>query len=402
MNESNALRARLNRWGHTIKDVGYKGWLIADFRWNNPLFGRLTGLSKGILSRRCFLWLPADGSGEACVIASQVDGHSVSSLDCSVYLYSGYKEMVSLLQSHLPTSGTIAMEYVEFGTLPTVSLVDGGLLELIRSLGLTVVSSLSLIAALEVWDERQRVLHQQAAEGVDEARRLALVWVEERLLRGESITEGAVAAVISSYFADHGLAFSDGPDVAVNANAADPHYGTTGGAGASIDLNSVLLIDLWTQVRDALDAPYADSTWMAYTGATPPVDVLQAFEAVRAARDAALKAIATSVRDGVAITGRGVDRAARTVLVDAGFGESIFHRTGHSLGMDHVHGMGTNLDDVEFPDDRELLAYSGFTVEPGLYWPGRFGMRLEVSAILLPSAPLVTTEIQRELTILCR
>jgi len=77
-----------------------------------------------------------------------------------------------------------------------------------------------------------------------------------------------------------------------------------------------------------------------------------------------------------------------------------FHRTGHSLGVDHVHGMGANLDDVEFPDDRPLLTHSGFTVEPGLYWPGRYGIRMEVSAILQPDGPLVTTERQQALTVL--
>jgi len=61
--------------------------------------------------------------------------------------------------------------------------------------------------------------------------------------------------------------------------------------------------------------------------------------------------------------------------------------------------MGANIDDVEFPDDRPLLPYSGFTVEPGLYWPGRFGVRLEVSAILLPDRVRVTTESQATLTL---
>jgi Xaa-Pro aminopeptidase len=162
----------------------------------------------------------------------------------------------------------------------------------------------------------------------------------------------------------------------------------------------VLLIDLWAKVRDAEDAPYADSTWMAYTAATPPGDLVEAFAAARAGRDAAVAAVAAAARAGTPIAGRTVDRVARAAIEQAGLAAQLVHRTGHSLGSDHVHGMGTNLDDVEFPDDRPLVSWSGFTIEPGLYWPGRFGVRLEVSIILEPDGPRLTTESQSELTLM--
>jgi Xaa-Pro aminopeptidase len=383
-----------------VGEAGFAGWLVADFRWNNPLFSRLLGLGSGLLTRRAFLWLPAHGRGEPCVIASRVDGHSVSGLDCRVLLYSGFEEMTSFLQLLLPRGEPVAMEYVERGTLPTVSRVDGGLLDLVRECGVEIVSSGPLISALEVWHETQRAHHERAAQVVDQARRLALQWCEERLGRREQITEGAVVSVITSYFADQGVEADHDPDVATGANAADPHYGIGTGSGSAIEHDNVLLIDLFGRVRDAAEAPYADSTWMAFTGPRPPDDVLRAFDVVRDARDAALDAIADATHAGISLAGREVDRAARAVLAERGFTDRIIHRTGHSLGIDHVHGMGTNLDDVEFPDDRPLLAYSGFTVEPGLYWPGRFGIRLEVSAILFPDGPHVTTERQQSLTLI--
>lgn len=395
-----ALGARLGRWMTVVGEAGYDGWLIADFRWNNPLFARLLGLHSGILTRRCFLWLPAAGQGEPRVLASRVDGHAVSALDCPVTLYSGFEQMVAELQGLLPQGGRVAMEYVERGVLPTISRVDGGLIELVRASGVSVVSSGSLISRLEVWTERQRALHERAARGVDEARQFALRRCEESLRRGERVTEGTLAGLIRDYFTGEGLTVGDGPDVAVDAHAADPHYSVDDGVGAAITRDSVLLIDLWARVRDAEDAPYADSTWMAYTGSTPPAQLQHAFIAVRDARDAAVAALATAMQAGTPIAGREVDRVARASIVATGLGEYLFHRTGHSLGTDHVHGMGTNLDDVEFPDDRPLLLGSGFTVEPGLYWPGQFGVRLEVSAILLHSGPLLTTEAQRDLTLI--
>src|SRR5579884_3865677 len=136
----------LERWMQMVGEAGLDGWLVADFRWNNPLFARLLGLRSGILTRRCFLWLPALGRGEPRVLASRVDGHAVAGLDCPVSLYSGFEEMSALLGKLLPAGGRVAMEYVERGLLPTVSRVDAGLIEMVRDSGVTVVSSGALIA----------------------------------------------------------------------------------------------------------------------------------------------------------------------------------------------------------------------------------------------------------------
>jgi Xaa-Pro aminopeptidase len=65
------------------------------------------------------------------------------------------------------------------------------------------------------------------------------------------------------------------------------------------------------------------------------------------------------------------------VLQDAGFGDYILHRTGHSLG-ENVHGNGVHLDDYETHDDRRLLPGTGFTIEPGLYFD-TFGVRTEIN-----------------------
>lgn len=392
-----ALQARLGHAMRLAGEAGLDGWLIADFRWNNPLFGQLLDLHSGILTRRCFLWLPAAGHGEPAIVASRVDAHAVSGLDSPVILYEGYSEMTDFLRQALPAGGRIAMEYSPDGRLPSISRVDAGLIDLVRSLGVEVVSSGPFISALDRWSHRQQALHERAARGVDEARRVALERCGELLRRGERVTEGTLTAIIHSCFAERGLSAHDGPDVAAGANSADPHY-SLDGEGAEITPDAVLLIDLWAKVRGEDDAPYADSTWMAYTGVVPP-DLRAAFDAVRDGRDVAIAAIDQALQSGVSITGQEVDRVTREYFGAAGLGEHLIHRTGHSLGIDHVHGMGTNLDDIEFPDDRPLLPDSGFTVEPALYYPGRFGMRLEVSAILLPSGVRITTECQTELTI---
>jgi hypothetical protein len=189
-----------------VGEAGLAGWLIADFRGTNPLFARVLDLHARPLTRRCFLWIPAAGRGEPRVITSRVDGQAVTDLVCPVSLYARFEEMASLLRTTIPRDGRVAMEYVARGLLPTVSRVDAGLIDLVRSYGVDVVSSGALIATVEIWNDRQRTLHERAARGVDAARRLALQRCGELLGRGEHVTEGTLRAVLTAYFAGEGLA----------------------------------------------------------------------------------------------------------------------------------------------------------------------------------------------------
>jgi Xaa-Pro aminopeptidase len=91
------------------------------------------------------------------------------------------------------------------------------------------------------------------------------------------------------------------------------------------------------------------------------------------------------------------DRAARQVIDKAGYGAYFVHRTGHSIDRD-LHGSGPHLDDYETHDDRQLLPGVGFSVEPGVYLPGEFGIRSEINVYWGPAGPTVTpSEPQRDL-----
>jgi Xaa-Pro aminopeptidase len=77
------------------------------------------------------------------------------------------------------------------------------------------------------------------------------------------------------------------------------------------------------------------------------------------------------------------------VIRSAGYGEQFVHRTGHSIDRD-LHGSGPHLDNFETADERTLLPGIGFSVEPGIYLPGRFGMRSEINVFLHETGPEVT------------
>jgi Xaa-Pro aminopeptidase len=77
------------------------------------------------------------------------------------------------------------------------------------------------------------------------------------------------------------------------------------------------------------------------------------------------------------------------------------HRTGHSIDSD-LQGGGADLDDFEVKDSRILTPGTGFTVGPGLYFPGQFGVRAEVSVYLAPGGPEITTPVQEEVEALLK
>jgi Xaa-Pro aminopeptidase len=140
---------------------------------------------------------------------------------------------------------------------------------------------------------------------------------------------------------------------------------------------------------------FADITWVGYTGAKPPEAVTRAFSTIAQARDAAIQLVTESAAAGRELRGWEVDRSARTVLEQAGYGAHILHRTGHSLG-ESVHGNGVHLDDYETHDERRILPGTGFTVEPGLYFDS-FGVRTEVNVFRDDRSAQVTGPRQMEI-----
>ena len=100
--------------------------------------------------------------------------------------------------------------------------------------------------------------------------------------------------------------------------------------------------------------------------------------------------------EGRPIAGFEADDTAREVIRAAGFGEWFTHRTGHNIGSD-IHGSGAHLDNLETHDVRLLLPNTCFSVEPGIYFPGEFGVRNEIDMMTRPGKAVVTGRIQTEL-----
>ena len=359
--------------GEALRARGLDGWLVYDFHGLNPLTTRLLG-PTGMLTRRLFLWLPAEGSPR--LIVHNIDLIAVGDFPGEITVYTTWQELQQYLRE-LAKGRRIAMEISPENAVPYLDRVPAGVVELLTNFGATLVSSDSLVTSFASrWSAAELLEHRSTAETIADIARQTLTQVVGQ--PGQA-NEFDVQRDVLDAFARAGLETEDPPIVAFQAHAADPHYSPTSSSSWTLEADQVVLLDLWA--RPSAHSVWADQTWMGFSGAVPPDTVASVWETVRNARDAAVKSLREALSAGNSITGAALDRASRGVIETAGYGDSFVHRTGHSIDLD-LHGSGPHLDDFETHDVRELLPGIAFSVEPGIYLAGDFGVRSEINVHL--------------------
>jgi Xaa-Pro dipeptidase len=378
---------------------GLDGWLLYDFRGINPIARDVTGVGRQgghLATRRWYYLIPAHGEPRALVHA--IEPHSLAHLPGTTERYAGRDQLVAGLKHLLTGLRRVAMEYSPGCAIPYIARVDAGTIELVRDCGVEVVSSGDLIQRFSaVWDAEEIASHVRASEKLYRIKDQAFESVARRVRDRVPTTEYDIQQEMAGWFRDEGLVTDSDPNVSAAANAGNPHYLPTAEVSRPIHADDLVLLDLWGKL-DQPGAVYADITWVGYAGARVPDRYARAFAAVAAARDAGTALVQGRIRRGEVVHGWEVDRAAATVLRDAGFGPQILHRTGHSLG-ETVHGDGVNMDDYETHDDRRLLSGTGFTIEPGVYFPD-FGVRSEINVVVSDHDARVTGALQSEIVVL--
>jgi Xaa-Pro aminopeptidase len=281
-----------------------------------------------------------------------------------------------------------------------VSKIDAGTLELLRAAGANVRSSDTLVQFTKaIWGDPGRTAHYVAVHHLIELRKEALAFVAKRLTTNTPVTEYDVQQLIVHGMQVRGLV-GPPPVVAAGVDTADPYYVPSADKTARIKTGDLLVISLAAKL-DRPEGIFAAQTWCAVAGATVPDNVQKAFETAALARDQALALISERIRKNKPLTGAEVDDATRAMIKKAGYADNIQHRTGHSLDND-FQGGGADLDDLEVKDTRVLTPGTGFTVGPGLYFPGQFGVRTEVSVYLSASGAEVTTPAQQSVEALLK
>ena len=367
------------------------GWLLYDYRGLNPIFGDTVGGDLSHVTRPVWMWIPARARPH--MLVSFVDQSRFTRLGLDTTLFVNREDMIDKLKNDLGVSGRVAMEYTPMGALPRVSKIDAGTLELVRDMDVEIAPSADLLQyATQRWDDEQLASHLYAAKKLTQIVGEAFRHIGDNVDSG--VTEFDVAEFIRNRFLEEGMIVTDGPAVAVNEHASDPHFDPTPEASVRIKRGDWVLIDLWTRLPDD-HAMFGDITWTAYVGDDPSEKHQEVFEAVVGARDAAFAEMERAFRQGRTLQGWQVDKVARDYISDLGYGEYFNHRLGHSLGRE-VHSNAVNLDSWETYDTRELIPGIAVTIEPGIYIP-EFGVRSEIDVFMSEDGPVMTTEPQREI-----
>ncbi len=374
------------------------GWLLYDFHGSNPIAQQLAGLLGGphLTTRRWYYLIPATGEPRALVHA--IERNNLDHLPGRKLVYAGREQLASGLSDLLAGLRRLAMEYSPKCAIPYISRVDAGTAEAIRAMGIDILSSGDLVQQFEaLWTAGQLASHQSASESLYRIKDRAFESAAAALRAGRRWSEYDLQQEMVRWFDEEHLVSDSAPVVAVGGNAGNPHYLPSVTEARPIVADEVLLLDLWGKRKEP-GAVFADITWVGVTSATVPAEPANAFRAIASARDAAVQLVDAAAREARELRGWEVDRAARQVLEAGGYGDRILHRTGHSLG-ESVHGNGVHMDDYETHDDRRLLAGTGFTVEPGLYFE-TFGVRTEINVYRGEREAVVTGPRQAEIVTL--
>lgn len=377
-----------------LRELNIPGWLFYDHHFRDPLAYRVLQFeAPRTPSRRWFYVIPAQGEPRALV--HRIEPTMLDALPGSHRFYSSWQTLQSGLQEILSGLGSVAMQHSDLCEIPYVALVDAGMIDLVRSIGVKVLTSADLVQHFEArWSEQQFESHIAAGKLVDEVRRAAFGKISEALKNNTPIDEFTVAQFIRDGFTANNLFTDHGPIVAVNANASNPHYEPLPGSSAAIHAGDLVLIDMWAKFNTP-DAVYYDITWTGYCGPTPPDAMLNVFKVVSGGRDAGIRTVQQHIASGTPLAGFEVDDAVRNHIIQQGFGDYFIHRTGHSIGTD-VHGNGANMDNLESHDTRQVIARTCFSIEPGVYLE-KFGIRSEINMYIGEKEAIVTGEKQEAL-----
>jgi Xaa-Pro aminopeptidase len=390
------LSERIPEIQAALADAGLDGWFFACFQQNDPIGLDLLGLAgEGkLVTRRCYYLVPRQGEPRKLVHALEPAMLDHLPGSKSVYLtWQKHREEMANLVSGFRR---LAAQYSPNNELPSVSRLDAGTFELLRAAGAEVVSSADLAQRFAAtWSQEQLAGHRRANVHLHRIALEAFQRVADTLRRGDPIDEYAVQRFILDAFELAGLWTESDPIVGVDAHSADPHYQPGPDRSSPIRDGNFLLIDLWAKEKQA-GSVYADITWCGVCAAAPTRKQQEVFTVVAGARDAAWNLVHSRF-PRQPVRGFEVDDAAREVIRRAGYGDLFIHRTGHSIGIQD-HGQGANMDNLETHDTRQLLPMTGFSIEPGVYLAGDFGVRSEINVALTPEGPEITGgEPQREL-----
>jgi Xaa-Pro dipeptidase len=381
---------------NAIREQNLDGWLFYDHHHRDPIAYRILGLdAQSFVSRRWYYFVPAHGEPQRLV--HRIEAGKLDTVPGAKHEYSSWQELERELEAMLSGSTKIAMQYSPRNAIMYVSMVDAGTVELLRAMGKDIVSSANLVSIFEaVLTEEQIATHYAAQQKLDGV--LAAGWklIGDSVRAGRPVGEHEVVQFLLRGIESEGLFTDHGPNCSAGPNSADSHYEPNAESSRQIKPGDFVLIDIWAKLANRPEAVWYDITWTGVVGREPTEREQLVFNTVRDARDAAVATVEAAYAAGQPIAGWQADDASRNVIRAAGFGPQFTHRTGHNIAVE-LHGNGAHLDNLETHDERLILPNTCFSVEPGIYFAGEFGVRNEVNMITRPGKAVVSGPMQNEL-----
>ncbi|MBW7887281.1 MAG: M24 family metallopeptidase [Bacteroidetes bacterium] len=380
-----------------IQEYNLDGWLIYNFRNANIFATKILEMPTDKLSsRRYFYFIPAKGIPKKLV--HDIEQYDLDHLPGEKIIYNKWVTLRNGIKKILHNAKNICMEYSPNNDIPYLSKVDAGTMEFIRSFEMNVVSSGNIVQYFEArWSKEQYADAQITAGILLEIIDKAFNFIGERLRNNHKVTEYDVQQLIMNEFNKNNLTTYAPANCSVNGNGANPHYDPTPEIHQEIKKGDYILIDWWAKNKKP-GSVYADFTWVGYAGKKIPQKYQEVFDIVKGSRDAAVEYLKKEFALGKTVRGCDVDNVTRSFIEERGYGKYFVHRTGHNIG-EEVHGNGTHIDNYETMDVREIIPETCFSIEPGIYLPNEFGVRLEIDVYISKDREIVLlgNKIQNEI-----
>lgn len=384
---SSAAMEKIRSIQSALRDQGIDGWLFYDFWKRNEFAQRILEYPAHVLNTRRFFYLiPAEG--EPRKLVHSIERWNLDHLPGTKTIFLSWQSLEEGLRTILAGMKTVAMEYSPGNAIPYISKVDAGTIEMVRRAGVSIVSSMNLTQHFESrWTEEAYRDNLETARVMRSVVDKTFAFMRERVSSGARVTEYDVQQFMLSLFRENGLTTDEAPNCSVNANSGNPHYEPTKDVHAELHEGDFVLIDLWAR-KNKPGSTYNDITWVGYLGRAVPEKYTKIFTIVKGARDAALDTLSKAFAAKKPIRGCDVDDAARRYIVEHGYGEFFIHRTGHSITQD-LHGSGANMDNLETKDERTIIPETSFSIEPGIYFMGDFGVRSEINVYISKTGEVI-------------
>ncbi|MCP4445598.1 MAG: M24 family metallopeptidase [Myxococcales bacterium] len=369
------------------------GWLLADSKGKNSIAVELV-VPEAKTSRQWFYFIPS--FGQPSILVHKSEALAFVNVPGTKIEYSGYRDLKTGLRTLLGSAKNIAMEYAPKSGIASLTRVDSSTISMVKKSGVSISSSADLVQFTKsLWGPEGRVAHYVAVHHLTKLRDEALAFVSERVSSKRPVSEHDVRAFLDNGYRARGLRGTI--SVAIGDNTAKPNYVPSVRSSRAIKEGHLLVLRLTGAVIDSDRPIHASLSWVAYVGETVPERFHRVFRVVSAARDTAIGFIKSRASKRRLLKGFEADQLARGEIGKSGMASRFLHRTGHSLDTS-LHGDGANLDDYESHDTRNLVVGSGFTVGPGLYMTGDFGIQTTVSVHMIQGDIEVSTPLQTRIT----